>query len=52
MTDTQTTNPDGWQVVFWFPEWRGFSFQRMEGIWKRFYVWSLNLGFIEIRKWS
>ena len=40
------------QVVWWWPEWKGVELRRYTESWALIYHWSLWLGFVEIRRWA
>ena len=41
-----------YQIVNWYPDWKGFGKKKWKGGMAYVYEWSLLLGFIEIRKWT
>ncbi len=41
-----------YQVVWWWPEWKGVRLHRWTDSWRMIYRWSLHLGFLEIRRWA
>jgi hypothetical protein len=41
-----------YQLVWWWPEWNGVGFFRFTGSWKMIYIWSLQLGYLEVRRWA
>ena len=41
-----------YQVVGWYPDWRGFGFRKAKGGLAMVYCWYLNLGYWEIRRWK
>ena len=41
-----------YQVVWWWPEWKGVGVYRWRDSWATIYRWSLRLGFVEVRRWA
>lgn len=39
------------QVVWWYPKWQGIRFFRWGGAANCLFRWSLNIGFVEFRRW-
>lgn len=41
-----------YQLVWWWPEWKGIGRRRFVGSWAGVYRWSVWLGFVEVRRWA
>lgn len=41
-----------YQLVWWWPEWKGFGFRRFEEGWAGIYRWSFWVGYLEVRRWE
>ena len=40
------------QIVWWWPEWKRVGVSRWPESWRQIYLWSLWLGFVEVRRWA